>query len=355
MRFSPNPQDGYPRGDVVASCDVPPGTSRAVQDAALAFTEDLGRRGGRDLDLKAMVTTAEARFSNAFQTAADASASAMDVRTVLGDDVAERKRGTASPPSVAAEVRATSADATEPEDDEASDSERGGFGSEDELDSARSDADVSISADDDGTDHVGAEDNALSDVAGQACFVSSRRSDRHTHHAWRADAKALTPPVSARGRPQWFSNGCSIGCPSCEPTNEMCPGPSHAGKNTDFCGNGMKPTLPDEFRSYNLKAKNGTKGDKWMSTPWRAPGTAPVLDACGSKPQPRLASVSAPPRPDRVSSGARFGVRAHSGWRHTGALTQRGADLPHPVVQTGRPRHQKAAGIPDRHDVGGRR
>ena len=44
----PNPQDGYPRGDVVASCDVPPGTSRAVQDAALAFTEDLGRRGGRD-------------------------------------------------------------------------------------------------------------------------------------------------------------------------------------------------------------------------------------------------------------------------------------------------------------------
>ena len=88
MRFSPNPQDGYPRGDVVASCDVPPGTSRAVQDAALAFMEDLGRRGGRDLDLKAMVTTAEARFSNAFQTAADASASAIDVRTVLGDDVA---------------------------------------------------------------------------------------------------------------------------------------------------------------------------------------------------------------------------------------------------------------------------
>jgi baculoviral IAP repeat-containing protein 6 len=162
---------------VVASCDVPPGTSRAVQDAALAFTEDLGRRGGRDLDLKAMVTTAEARFSNAFQTAADASASAMDVRTVLGDDVAERKRGTASPPSVAAEVRATSADATEPEDDEASDSERGGFGSEDELDSARSDADVSISADDDGTDHVGAEDNALDSTQITRLYQNKRKCE----------------------------------------------------------------------------------------------------------------------------------------------------------------------------------
>jgi hypothetical protein len=213
----------------------------------------------------------------------------------------------------------------------------------------------------------GAEDNALSGVAGQACFVSSRRSDRHTHRA-RADAKALTPPVSARGRPQWFSNGCSIGCPSCEPTNEMCPGPSHAGKNTDFCGNGMKPTLPDEFRSYNLVAKNGTKGDKWMSTPWRAPGTAPVLDACGSKPQPRPAAGGpAPPRSlaprrvpiARVSSAdlepALVCARAHSGWRHTGALAQRGADLPDPVVQTGRPRRQEAAGIPDWHDVGGRR
>ena len=177
MRFSPNPQDGYPRGDVVASCDVPPGTSRAVQDAALAFTEDLGRRGGRDLDLKAMVTTAEARFSNAFQTAADASASAIDVRTVLGDDVAERKRGTASPPSVAAEVRASSADATEPEDDEASDSERGGFGSEDELDSARSDADVSISADDDGTDHVGAEDNALDSTQITRLYQNKRKCE----------------------------------------------------------------------------------------------------------------------------------------------------------------------------------
>jgi baculoviral IAP repeat-containing protein 6 len=124
-----------------------------------------------------MVTTAEARFSNAFQTAADASASAMDVRTVLGDDVAERKRGTASPPSVAAEVRATSADATEPEDDEASDSERGGFGSEDELDSARSDADVSISADDDGTDHVGAEDNALDSTQITRLYQNKRKCE----------------------------------------------------------------------------------------------------------------------------------------------------------------------------------
>ena len=95
----------------------------------------------------------------------------------------------------------------------------------------------------------GPEDSALSGAAGQACF--------------------------------WFSNGCSIGCPECMPTSPMCPGPSAAGKNTDFCSNGMKPTLPDAFRTYNNKAASGSKDDRWMSTPWRAPGTAPVLDACG--------------------------------------------------------------------------
>ena len=210
MRFSPNPQDGYPRGDVVASCDVPPGTSRAVQDAALAFMEDLGRRGGRDLDLKAMVTTAEARFSNAFQTAADASASAIDVRTVLGDDVAERKRGTASPPSVAAEVRATSADATEPEDDEASDSERGGFGSEDELDSARSDADVSISADDDGTDHVGAEDNALDSTQITRLYQNKRKCEEREERRVAARLARLNTDDAAAENGEFRRDAASV-------------------------------------------------------------------------------------------------------------------------------------------------
>ena len=195
---------------MVASCDVPPGTSRAVQDAALAFMEDLGRRGGRDLDLKAMVTTAEARFSNAFQTAADASASAIDVRTVLGDDVAERKRGTASPPSVAAEVRATSADATEPEDDEASDSERGGFGSEDELDSARSDADVSISADDDGTDHVGAEDNALDSTQITRLYQNKRKCEEREERRVAARLARLNTDDAAAENGEFRRDAASV-------------------------------------------------------------------------------------------------------------------------------------------------
>ena len=37
-----------------------------------------------------------------------------------------------------------------------------------------------------------------------------------------------------------------------------CPGPTHAGKNTDFCGNNMKPTLCDpRLRTF------GKVGGKW--------------------------------------------------------------------------------------------
>ena len=92
-RLPPNPQDGYLAAMwwLPATCprDVArrPGRRAGVHGGPR-------RRGGRDCDLKAMVETAEARFSNAFRTAADASAEvAIDVRTVPGDDVAERKRG----------------------------------------------------------------------------------------------------------------------------------------------------------------------------------------------------------------------------------------------------------------------
>jgi hypothetical protein len=84
----------------------------------------------------------------------------------------------------------------------------------------------------------------------------------------------------------WFSQGCSIGCPVCKPTDSMCPGPTHAGKNTDFCGNNMKPTLCDpRLRTFGKVGGKwpecGSAEDQWRSTPWRAPGSAPVLDACG--------------------------------------------------------------------------
>lgn len=76
---------------------------------------------------------------------------------------------------------------------------------------------------------------------------------------------------------EWFSQGCSIGCMEC--TEE----------NTDFehnlCGASKEPTLPDRFRTWNLDGSivppSGMKSDWTASHPWRSPGNAPVLDACG--------------------------------------------------------------------------
>lgn len=71
----------------------------------------------------------------------------------------------------------------------------------------------------------------------------------------------------------WFSQGCSIGCPEC------------TGNETDYihnlCGSKKKPTITDpKFRTFNRYGKDPS-GDWTASHPWRAPGNAPVLDACG--------------------------------------------------------------------------
>lgn len=50
---------------------------------------------------------------------------------------------------------------------------------------------------------------------------------------------------------------------------------------SDLCNSGMKPTLPDEYRSVNLAAKALSPQDIYRHNPWRAPGNAPTADACG--------------------------------------------------------------------------
>jgi hypothetical protein len=77
----------------------------------------------------------------------------------------------------------------------------------------------------------------------------------------------------------------------------MNPGPTHFGHNTDFCGNGMKPTLCDDnlrtFGKQNGKwPACGSTEDRWRSTPWRAPGSAPVLDACEWFPTPIFTTMA---------------------------------------------------------------
>jgi hypothetical protein len=67
----------------------------------------------------------------------------------------------------------------------------------------------------------------------------------------------------------WFSEGCGIGCPEC---------------TADFsqtCSDTIPPTINDpKLRTYNIHGTD-PKGDWTATHPWRAPGSAPVLDACG--------------------------------------------------------------------------
>lgn len=72
----------------------------------------------------------------------------------------------------------------------------------------------------------------------------------------------------------WFSQGCTIGCPTCTGVK--------ARAQVDTCGKEMKATICDErLRTYNIKAPCNTKADIYRWNPWRAPGTAPVFDPCG--------------------------------------------------------------------------
>ena len=46
-------------------------------------------------------------------------------------------------------------------------------------------------------------------------------------------------------------------------------------------GLGAKPTLDPQHRTVNLASAPGSDLDIYQHNPWRAPGSAPVYDACG--------------------------------------------------------------------------
>lgn len=72
----------------------------------------------------------------------------------------------------------------------------------------------------------------------------------------------------------WYSQGCFIGCPTCD--NES------GRRQVDLCGLGKKQTLTDpKYWSVNRDAKPFSAEDIYQHNPWRAPGSAPVMDACG--------------------------------------------------------------------------
>eukprot|EP00040_Diaphanoeca_grandis_P015763 m.80821 g.80821 ORF g.80821 m.80821 type:complete len:364 (-) comp25352_c0_seq1:337-1428(-) len=73
----------------------------------------------------------------------------------------------------------------------------------------------------------------------------------------------------------WFSQGCTIGCKTCDG------GPSNPN-TADRCHSGMNATVNDPMhRTFNRAAVAGSAEDIYKHNPWRAPGSAPVYDACG--------------------------------------------------------------------------
>lgn len=87
---------------------------------------------------------------------------------------------------------------------------------------------------------------------------------------------ALGPRAAGNGQPcLWFQQGCTIGCPECTLTR--------GHYNTSACSNPTtSATVNDpKWRTMNVHAKPGSAEDVYRFNPWRAPGTAPVKDACG--------------------------------------------------------------------------
>ena len=89
-----------------------------------------------------------------------------------------------------------------------------------------------------------------------------------------------------------LNTGCAIGCKSCDGFTR---GPipdrpcTNASDPTDFCRRKMRvcndsttgPTLPLNARTVNTDAEDGAADDWYQFSPWRAPGSAAVLDPCG--------------------------------------------------------------------------
>jgi len=81
----------------------------------------------------------------------------------------------------------------------------------------------------------------------------------------------------------WFSNGCSIGCPECDgKTRGPIPNRPPYNHKMDVCGKNYTATICDpNLRTVNTGAKCGAADDYYYYSPWRAPGSSPVLDPCG--------------------------------------------------------------------------
>jgi len=86
----------------------------------------------------------------------------------------------------------------------------------------------------------------------------------------------------------WWSQGCSIGCDACatetygmNPITGNPPQEGKAGFRKRYCNSTFEATLPREAWTLNIDAIENSEEDSYRFNPWRAPGFAPVVDACG--------------------------------------------------------------------------
>ena len=93
----------------------------------------------------------------------------------------------------------------------------------------------------------------------------------------------------------WFSQGCFIGCRLCTGTDRQgdgmplnvssgggdCSG-ARGGLSTQPAGFSAQPTLPRRLWTMNRNAGEDTPHDVYRFHPFRAPGSAPVSDPCGT-------------------------------------------------------------------------
>lgn len=87
----------------------------------------------------------------------------------------------------------------------------------------------------------------------------------------------------------WYSQGCFIGCPECDHKSGR--------RQTDLCGKGFVGMLPDYAVAVNRNVERNGPLDIYRHNPWRAPGHAPVADACAPPlPPPLLPTQPADPR-----------------------------------------------------------
>eukprot|EP00746_Dinoflagellata_sp_MGD_P036263 gnl/MRDRNA2_/MRDRNA2_18697_c0_seq1.p1 gnl/MRDRNA2_/MRDRNA2_18697_c0~~gnl/MRDRNA2_/MRDRNA2_18697_c0_seq1.p1 ORF type:complete len:485 (+),score=83.95 gnl/MRDRNA2_/MRDRNA2_18697_c0_seq1:68-1522(+) len=110
----------------------------------------------------------------------------------------------------------------------------------------------------------------------------------------------------------WFSQGCMIGCSNCTEDNDPAHFLNHVG-----C---KEPTINDpQIRTFNIDNQDPV-GDWTKAHPWRAPGSAPVLDACGlaggSTKNNDAAGGFAPPGHKQGDKGSALPIQAmHPTWK----------------------------------------